>query len=291
MGKSFRLRAADVEPVYRLVDECRELWADADAWQRHLVRGACRLTGTAVGQYNEQCITPDLQSTQILDETFEGEWRDETARACMIRMYRNHANRATFFPRCMRLAGRAIGGLEATALRRDLRPDDEWYRSFVFNEYRLPGHFDDAIISFGYNRPRGVVVMLATNHDVSDPAPTPRGAAVLALLMRQIAPLVGTSLATRAQHGAHSLSPRLRQTLDRLLAGDSEKQAAQKLNLHPTTVHDYVGELFRRFGVDSRGELMAYFISRRPRAMRDGQPTTAPQSRRARRLPAPRPGA
>ena len=265
MGRSFRLRADDVEPVYRLVDECRELWADADAWQRHLVRGACRLTGTAVGQYSEQYIAPDLQSTQVLDETLDGEWRDEAARACMIRMYRNHANRATFFPRVMRLAGRAMGGLEATALRRDLRPDDEWYRSFLFNEYRRPAHFDDAIISFGYNRPRGVVVMLATNHDVSEPAPTPRGAAVLALLMRQIAPLVGTSLATRAQHGAHGLSPRLRQTLDRLLAGDSEKQAALELGLHPTTVHDYVGELFRRFGVDSRSELMAYFISRRPR--------------------------
>ena len=290
MGRSFRLRADDVEPVYRLVEECRELWADADAWQRHLVRGACRLTGTAVGQYNEQYITPDLRSVQVLDETFEGDWPDDAARACMIRMYENHTNRATFFPRVMRLAGRAMNGLEATALRRDLRPDDEWYRSFLFNEYRRPAHFDDAIISFGYNRPRGVVVMLATNHDVSDPAPTPRGAAVLSLLMRQIAPLVGTSLATHAQHGAHGLSPRLRQTLDRLLAGDSEKQAALELGLHPTTVHDYVGELLRRFGVDSRSELMAYFISRHPRNGCPTQPAPVLQSHR--RSPrAPRPGA
>ena len=286
MGKSFRLRADDVEPVYRLVDECRELWADADAWQRHLVRGACRLTGTAVGQYNEQYISADLQSTRIHDETFDGEWRDEAARACMIRMYEDHANRATFFPRVMRLAGRAMDGLEATALRRDIRPDQEWYRSFLFNEYRRPAHFDDAIISFAFNRPRGVVIMLATNHDVSDPAPTPRGAAVLSLLTRRIAPLVGVSLATRAQPGAHGLSPRLRQTLERLLAGDSEKQAALGLGLHPTTVHEYVGELYRRFRVDSRSELMAYFISRRPRAAQDAPPALAPRGRQPRRLPA-----
>jgi hypothetical protein len=38
--------ALDIEDVFRLVHECRELWADADAWQRHLLEGACRLTAT-----------------------------------------------------------------------------------------------------------------------------------------------------------------------------------------------------------------------------------------------------
>jgi DNA-binding NarL/FixJ family response regulator len=109
--------------------------------------------------------------------------------------------------------------------------------------------------------------MLTVNHDVSDRAPTLRAAAALSLLTRQIAPLVGTSLATTSQRGTHDLSPRLRQTLDRLLAGDSEKQIATTLNLHRTTVHQYVGMLYDHFDVDSRGELMAYFVGRRPRAM------------------------
>jgi len=56
------------------------------------------------------------------------------------------------------------------------------------------------------------------------------------------------------------LSPRMRQTLERLLAGDSEKQIAGKLGVSPHTVHVYVKELYRGFEVSSRGELLARFV-------------------------------
>jgi len=288
MGKSQQLRIHDVEEAYSLVDECRELWADAAAWQEHLVRGACRLTRMAVGQYNEQRLATDLKSTDILDETFGGEWRDASARECVMRMYRDHANRASFFPRCMRLASQALLGSDATAMRRHLRPDAEWYRSFVYNEYRRPAYVDDLILSFGFNPRSDSVVMIAVNQDVSDRAPTTRAASMLSLLTRRVAPLVGTTLATKAQHGVHQLSPRLRQMLERILAGDSEKQAARRLCLQPTTVHEYIGELYRRFHVESRGELMAYFVSRRPRTLHDG-PTPAPRNGQPARSPARRP--
>lgn len=60
------------------------------------------------------------------------------------------------------------------------------------------------------------------------------------------------------------LSPRMRQTLERLLAGDSEKEIAARLRLSPHTVHVYVKTLYRRFGVCSRGELFARFVRRAP---------------------------
>ena len=56
------------------------------------------------------------------------------------------------------------------------------------------------------------------------------------------------------------LSPRMRQTLDRLLAGDSEKQIANRLSVSPHTVHIYVKALYRGFDVCSRGELLARFV-------------------------------
>lgn len=56
------------------------------------------------------------------------------------------------------------------------------------------------------------------------------------------------------------LSPRARQTLERLLAGDSEKQIAAKLQLSQNTVHVYVKSVYRSFGVSSRGELLARFV-------------------------------
>ena len=69
----------------------------------------------------------------------------------------------------------------------------------------------------------------------------------------------GTAMSTLAV----VLSPRVRQTLDRLLAGDSEKEIAANLRLSPHTVHVYVKTLYRRFGVCSRGELLARFVDRR----------------------------
>jgi len=59
------------------------------------------------------------------------------------------------------------------------------------------------------------------------------------------------------------LSRRLRQTLDALITtGDSEKQIADRLGISPHTAHQYVKTLFRRFGVNSRAELMAKAAAR-----------------------------
>lgn len=53
------------------------------------------------------------------------------------------------------------------------------------------------------------------------------------------------------------ISERMRQTLQHLLAGDSEKQVAAKLGLSRNTVHVYVKNLYKYFHVFSRGELLA----------------------------------
>ena len=56
------------------------------------------------------------------------------------------------------------------------------------------------------------------------------------------------------------LSPRMRETLHCLLSGDSEKQAAAKLGVSQHTVHVYVKQLYRKFNVNSRGELLARWV-------------------------------
>jgi DNA-binding NarL/FixJ family response regulator len=52
----------------------------------------------------------------------------------------------------------------------------------------------------------------------------------------------------------------MRQTLEALMAGDSEKQIALKLHVSQHTVHVYVKQLYKRFGTNSRGELLARFV-------------------------------
>jgi DNA-binding NarL/FixJ family response regulator len=73
---------------------------------------------------------------------------------------------------------------------------------------------------------------------------------------------VGTALALRDGGAFAALPPRLRQTLECLLEGDGEKQAAARLGLSRHTVHEYVTALYRRLGVSSRAELLALCLRR-----------------------------
>ena len=56
------------------------------------------------------------------------------------------------------------------------------------------------------------------------------------------------------------LPPRQRQTLQLLLAGNSEKEIASQMCLSHNTVHHYVKALHRHFGVSSRSELLARWV-------------------------------
>jgi DNA-binding NarL/FixJ family response regulator len=68
------------------------------------------------------------------------------------------------------------------------------------------------------------------------------------------------SVAAALQQRIDGLPKRQRQTLDGLLAGESEKQIAFRLKLSHHTVHDHVKRLHRTLGVSSRGELLSLFI-------------------------------
>jgi DNA-binding NarL/FixJ family response regulator len=61
----------------------------------------------------------------------------------------------------------------------------------------------------------------------------------------------------KAKDPASTLPPRLSQTLEELLKGSSEKEIALRLELSRHTIHNYVKALHQRFGVSSRGELLA----------------------------------
>ena len=267
MANASVMRSCDIVGVVRLVGECRELWADADAWPAHLLRGACRLSGTSAGVFTESRLAPDRTSTTIVQEVDLG-WRDDEAQAHRRRMFDEHPDRVAFLPKCYRLAGRAMDDAAgvASVLRPEMVSDRAWYRGYVFNSYWRPACVDGFVLSFAVNRRTGNLVSLYLCQDLTDPSPAGRAKAVTSLLNELIAPLVGVELAGPADRGLRGLSPRVRQTLDALLAGDSEKEAARRLGLTRPTVHQYVGMLFRHFRVRSRSELMAYFVHRRPTA-------------------------
>jgi DNA-binding NarL/FixJ family response regulator len=99
------------------------------------------------------------------------------------------------------------------------------------------------------------------NHDRADLLEAKRR--LLADLCRLLGERINAD-ATRAPgrdaRALPTLSPRMRQTLDRLLAGDSEKQIANHMGLSRHTVHVYVKAIYKGFGVSSRGELLSKFV-------------------------------
>jgi DNA-binding CsgD family transcriptional regulator len=79
-------------------------------------------------------------------------------------------------------------------------------------------------------------------------------------LLAELCKVVGAHVPGGGAGEAVGLSPRMRQTLEALMAGDSEKQIAIKLKVSQHTVHVYVKKLYKRFGANSRGELLARFV-------------------------------
>jgi len=79
-------------------------------------------------------------------------------------------------------------------------------------------------------------------------------------MVAEFCQLLGAEFSRPPSRSIPGLSPRHAQTLEGLLAGDSEKQIAAKLGIRRNTVHVYVTALYRHFDVSSRGELLARFV-------------------------------
>jgi DNA-binding CsgD family transcriptional regulator len=95
---------------------------------------------------------------------------------------------------------------------------------------------------------------------------SPREVRLLEFLHIELRPLIGRQLVSATEPSPGTLSRRLRQTLACLVEGDSEKQVAVRLGISATTVHQYVTDLYRRFGVQSRSQLLAHVLRRSRRA-------------------------
>jgi DNA-binding CsgD family transcriptional regulator len=166
--------------------------------------------------------------------------------------------------------------------RDDVFTDQQWYNSVQFCDYLRRAELDHLVLSLqrtsiGPDHFCGLTIM----RSLGESKFSRRDKAFLSMLHRELAPMVGRQLAAAHEPSAMHLSPRLRQVLDCLLEGDGEKQVAARLGLTPQTVNQYVKAVYRQFGVNSRGELMARWIRRRPELWGERSRPWPPQRRRA----------
>lgn len=181
------------------------------------------------------------------------------------------------------------------ALRReDLIDDRSWYNSDHFNEFRRASDIDSCIYSGILGDAPGQILGMTFHRPVSGRSFSPRERMLIELAVTGATPLfrsygrqadrlaptaptatgaatsAGSSLAhatIEPKPDASALPPRLREILHALLSGRSEKEAALALGISPHTAHGHVKRLYRHFGVSSRGELMALFLSDSARSL------------------------
>ncbi len=242
---------------FEVLGECRDLGADASLWQPRLLQGLCGLLGAQVGiagtmrHFGESREPEGIGSLRLGWETPEHE------RAWLEYVDSVPVQRTPEYP----LLSRAVESM-VTRARDQLWDRGVWYRSRAFNEFHRAAGVDDYIISIRRQTRAGVQHSLWVHRAVGDRPFTRREWWLLRYVHEQVGAMVGGALAAVGEPSVSDLTRRQRQVLDGLLDGDSEKQIAYVLGVSPATVHEHVMAVYRRFGVSSRGELLAWFVGR-----------------------------
>lgn len=269
---TYYLSHADVRALQAVLDECSEMWSDAPAWQEHVARRAEELVGGHFAflllMEPEPIEGPMLPAIDLRTST--------PANGIASNVIRSYAQagpnppRARFVRDLVEETGRCCVSFA------DFVPKDEFVRSTFFEKYMVPIGAKEALnaVCGGRSNP---LLQLSVCRPVGDRAFGDRERGVLAILADAIETRVEQQLSTSRQRGLHDLTPRQKQVLSLLLAGDSEKQVAYKLGVSVPVVHEHISNLHRYFDVHSRGELLAYFIHRRPAAKAPGVPQAKPR--------------
>jgi DNA-binding CsgD family transcriptional regulator len=240
--------AADVRGLLRLTAELRELGSEPARWRSHLLQSLERLCGTRAALTGEVKLRgPAREGATVVHHEHQGVRAHEEAAFLDIVWLTHGPNEVISgsWNRYRRLT---------TLSRRQMVDDRTWYRSKVANEHFRTFGCDDFIVSMIPVESLGVMGAVKLFRAWGDRPFGPREHLLVSLVTEQLA-----DEWTAAPLGAAlpSLGPRLRQTLDLLTAGASEKEVATALAISVHTVHDYTKALHRAFRVHSRAELMA----------------------------------
>jgi DNA-binding CsgD family transcriptional regulator len=255
MGRSNRLRLSDVRAAFGLIGECRDLGADSLAWQRHALDGLRRLIGARVVIGGEVRGTPQGQIVSVQPIEI-GLTPEEHTRVFDTYFLSGVVNPDPISEAFLRATHRLL-----TRTRSQLLPDRVWHNSYLFNECHRPVGIDHCLYSMYKVPGTGMSAVISLHRALGERDFAPRGRRLLHVFHAELGRLIGKALISSSDvRDVSRLSPRLRQTLDCLQRGDSEKQVASRLGLSRPTVHQYVMALYRHFGVGSRAELLAYFL-------------------------------
>jgi DNA-binding CsgD family transcriptional regulator len=259
MAESSHLRLAEVRAALRVVGECRDLGYDPVLWLRHTFEGLQKLVGVRVVMGGEVHwhrpdgpITPVLSMQAGLSPSEEQEY---------YRYFRERKGGLQADVIVCRLKTVPIRNPALT--RRQLLPDRVWYRSPQFDEYHRPTGIDHCIAGL-LELPGGLAIPSGLHRAAGERDFSSRELRLVRLFYAELGRLIGPVLVPASDpYSPTRLPARVRETLQCLLDGDSEKQAAARMGLSRVTVHQYVRALYQHYQVASRAELLARVLRRK----------------------------
>ena len=234
------MRLTQVRTIFRLIGELRQLGADPQAWRPHLLRNLAKLVDADLIISSEVHFRTTNRAgiLKVIDIGWGLEGDGERGQE----PWRIHTEREED-PKAYLLV---VGGQRAE--NDPIVPIDpatplRGGRAFLLSQYPL-AHL-------------GAVDQLGLNRYRIDRPFTADEAKLVRLFHIELGRLWKQDALHRAADPTAELPPRLSQTLEGILHGDSEKQIAYHLGLSQHTVHNYVRALHKRFNVSSRAELIA----------------------------------
>lgn len=257
MSRREQPRLREVRAAYRLLGECLEQGNDANAWRSHLLTGVQNLTGARVALYMH--VDAPLSAQEQVTETVAAGFMDTQELALWAHYQATEAHRddpfhQAFYRRTNRSRRLLTRNLDEIVERR------EWQRTRHYNEYVAACGLADRItssLSLPSVEPRQEQTIVL-HRDAADGPFSASATHLVRLLHHELAGLLERKLVLPGSTEDRSvLPPRLRDVLNGLLAGESEKQIAARLELSPHTVNRHVQRIYKHYGVRSRSRLLA----------------------------------
>lgn len=248
MARSKLLRLGDVRTMLGLTNELRELERTPPQLRARFLSRMCE---TFRAKFCCFAVAPDFcrQHYRLLE--LGGSLAD-SERAWLARYAAvEHLRDPLLEPFVRRLPQ------QRTLAQRDLIERRAWLRSPHFNEYRRVIGVDDCIYSGFPLDGDGCIIGIGIHRELRDRPFAAREQLMIDLIMESLDPL----LRRLEDHAPPApLPPYLARVLRPLLAGEDLKSIARKLGLRLHSVRTYTRSIYRRFGVESRAELMARFV-------------------------------
>lgn len=254
-GRSDNITFAELRRILRLTSDLRDLPQGSVEQRRCALQGLCGLVGAQVGLWLD--LTLADRNRILVSGTLDLGWGSEREHRAYLSYL--DAQPRSIDPSHAPLARRLRGG-PFTTTRRHVLGDRAWYSSEHVQEFRRAGGVDDFMYG-GRLSAGGVQAHGMSLHRPWGDRPFSERERRMVETFQFASSWLYEPPQPVASELAGDLPPRLHDVLVLLVRGLAEKQVAAELQISQNTVHDYVKALHRRFGVNSRAELLARFIA------------------------------